>query len=403
MPRVIISVAIILAGASRVYSQTEVPNAAPRISFRNDHIEIKPIQNNPEPKELSSQEQKKEEEDLSEQKQTLESELRYSKAKLEGARKKLAIDSAISSSNEGLDKDQQDVRDWEARVKTIQAQLDQVESEIQASLKATEGPGLDKDLVLPGENLEVFVVEDSSFNGRYPVRRGGYIILPAIGRIYVAGMDVKNAESAVKKALESSQLHHASVMIEKVEGGDVESGPVIYLSGEFKSPRAYRIPPGTKATLVSVILSSGGVTDRADLPRVKVMRVAGNKGVVDEVNVASILSGGGLTSDLALNEGDVVVVPGGMSNMVFVTGNVRRQGAQSIKLGEHLKVYDCILQSGGFSRFADTKGVYVLRAASDGTKVKIPVNIAAIQKGKAADILLQNNDIVVVPEKFFSF
>ena len=89
--------------------------------------------------------------------------------------------------------------------------------------------------------------------------------------------------------------------------------------------------------------------------------------------------------------------------MIFVTGNVKRQGAQSIKLGEKLNVYDSILQSGGFARFADLKRVYVLRASRDGTKIKIPVNIAAIQKGEAPDIPLQSNDIVVVPEKFFSF
>ena len=390
-----------------MFAQTEVAKdaakSAPRVAFRNDQVEIKSIQDSLEAKNAAGQEGQKETEDLSEQKQTLESELRFSRAKLEAARKKLAIDSAINSSAEGLDKVHQDVKDWEARVKTLQWQLDQVENEIQASEKTTQGPGVDEGVVLPGENLEVFVVEDSSFNGRYPVRRGGYIILPAIGRIYVAGKNLRAAEAEVKKTLESSQLHHASVMIEKVDGADVESGAIIYLSGEFKSPHPYRIPPGTKATLVSVILSSGGVTEQADLTRVKVMRVAANKGVVEEVNVEKILAGGGLTSDMALNSGDVVIIPGGSANMIFVTGKVKRQGSQVLKLGEKLSAYDSILKSGGFARFADLKKVYILRASPDGTKIKIPVNIAAIQKGQAPDISLQSNDIIVVPEKFFSF
>ncbi|MEI8340015.1 MAG: SLBB domain-containing protein [Verrucomicrobiota bacterium] len=401
--RVFICSTVIIGGVGSLFAQAESPKPVAHVAFRNDQVAIQSIQVPQSTKALSAQEGQKEAEDLSEQKQTLESELRYSKAKLDTARKKLAIESAINSSSEGLDKAQQDVRDWEARVKTLQSQLDQVDNEIQASSKATQGSGPDEGLILPGENLEVFVVEDSSFNGRYPVRRGGYIILPAIGRINVAGKDLQAAEGAVKKALESSQLHHASVMIEKVEGADVESGPVIYLAGEFKNPRPFRIPAGTKSTLVSVILSSGGVTDRADLTRVKVMRVAANKGVVDEVNVEKILAGGGLTSDLALNEGDVVVVPGGTANTIFVTGNVKRQGAQVLKLGEKLNAYDSILQSGGFARFADIKKVYVLRASPDGTKIKIPVNIAAIQKGQAPDVPLLSNDIVVVPEKFFSF
>ena len=117
----------------------------------------------------------------------------YAKAKLEAARKRLAIETSINSSSEGLDKAQQDVKDWEARVKTLQAQLDQVDNELQAALKGTEGTGaLIEGLILPGENVEVFVVEDPSFNGRYPVRRGGYIIMPAVwAESYVAGKGFK--------------------------------------------------------------------------------------------------------------------------------------------------------------------------------------------------------------------
>ena len=380
--------------------------SAPRISFRNDQIAVQPIQEGiiqQSPSNPSIPEGQKEIDDLNDQKQTLDSELRYAKAKLEGARKRMAIEAAINSSSEGVDKAQQEIRDWEARVKTLQSQLDQVESELQASQKQTAEPGLDQGLILPGDNLEIFVVEDPSFNNRYQVRRGGYIILPAVGRINVAGKDLKGAEDAVKRELESSQLHHASVMVEKINGLDAESGELIYLAGEFKQPRPFRIPTGTKPTLVSVILSSGGVTDRADMTRVKVMRVSANKGVVEVVNVQNILSGGGLASDLTLNEGDVVVIPGGEANLVFVTGNVKRPGPQSLKVGERLNAYDSILNSGGFSRFADLKKVYVLRATPDGPKIKIPVNVVAIQNGKTPDVPLQSNDIVVVPEKFLSF
>jgi protein involved in polysaccharide export with SLBB domain len=392
-----------IGGSLRLLAQTEASKPAPHVAFRTDQVGIQSILDSAPTKNPASLEQQKEVDDLSEQRQTLESELRYSKAKLDAARKKLSIDYAVTSSTEGLDKAQQDVRDWEARVKTLQAQLDQVDNEIHAGEKPSQGQGQDEGLILPGENLEVFVVEDASFNGHYPVRRGGYIILPAVGRIYVAGKDLKSAEGEVRKALESSQLHHASVMLEKVDGADVESGPVIYLSGAFKSPRPFKIPPGTKATLVSVILSCGGVTDKADLTHVKVMRVAANKSVVVEVNVENILNGGGLTSDLPLSQGDVITVPENEANKVFLTGTLKRPGTRLIKPGEKLTVYTCIIQSGGFARFADLKGVYVLRASADGTKIKIPVNISAIQKGNAPDIPLQGSDIVVVPEKFFSF
>jgi polysaccharide export outer membrane protein len=257
-------------------------------------------------------------------------------------------------------------------------------------------------VVLPGENLEVFVVEDSSFNGRYQVRRGGYIILPQVGRISVAGKQISEAEAAIRHALESSQLKHASVMVERLEGSDVTTGPVIYLAGEFKLTHAYRIPEGTAPTLVNVIVSVG-VTEKADLSHVRVERVAAFKGVVEEVNVQKILDGGGLSSDVTLNDGDLVVVPSGPANVVYLTGNVRREGALPIKPTDKMTAYAAILQVGGFARFADLKKVYVLRSTPDGTKIKIPVNIVGIQKGHTPDVPLQANDVIVVPERFFSF
>jgi polysaccharide biosynthesis/export protein VpsN len=338
--------------------------------------------------------------DLEEQRETLEGEVRYSKAKLEAARKQQALQAATGDV-EKADALDQEIKDWDTRYREGMSKLAEIDAESNTGFSG--GHGTDSGLVVPGENLELFVTEDPSFDGRYQVRRGGYIILPQVGRIMVAGKSIDGAEAAVRKALQASQLQRATVMIERIAGLDVASGPRIFLSGEFRAPRAYRIPAGTAPTLVSVIISSGGVTDRADLTRVKVMRMAANKGVVEEVNVKRILEGTGLTSDLTLGEGDVVIVPPGESNLIYVTGNVKRQGSYHLATGEKLTVYGAILQSGGFARFANQRKVHVLRTMPDGTKAKLPVDVVAIQKGDRPDVLLERHDIIVVPEKFFSF
>ncbi len=343
-----------------------------------------------------------ESESLAEQKQTLEGEVRYGKAKLDAAQKRLAIQSAAGNVDQA-DRSNQDVKDWETRLQATRAQLAQVEAELQ-KVNPVQAPVLTgSDVVAPGENLEIFVVEDPSFNGRYQVRRGGYIILPQVGRIAVAGKSLDAAEASVRHALQSSQLQHASVIVERVSGVDLESGPLIYLAGAFKNPRPYRIPAGTAPTLVGVILSCGGISEKADLTRVKVMRVAAHKGIVEEVNVQKILDGGGLTSDISLSEGDVITIPIGTANLVYVTGNVKRQGSYHLVQGERLTAYGAILQSGGFAKFADLRHVHVLRALPDGTKAKLDVNVVGIQKGQSPDVVLQSSDIVVVPEKWFSF
>lgn len=344
----------------------------------------------------------KDAEDLSEKRQTLQGEVRYAKAKLEAAQKQFALQTAAGDLEKAEHLDQE-VKDWQGRYSAAKAQLDEIDKQL-SDVAASPGRTVTVDeVVVPGENLEVFVNEDPSFNGIYQVRRGGYIIMPQVGRIAVAGKSLSAAEAAVKRALQSSQLHNASVMIERKQGADIENGPLIYLSGEFHTPGQWHIPTGITPTLVNVILSSGGVSDKADLTRVRVMRIAASKSVVEEVNVEKILQGGGLTSDITLGEGDVVTIPAGPSNLVYVTGNVSHQGSFPLKQGERISAYAAILQNGGFARFADQRGVYVLRALPDGTKAKLPVDISAIKKGQRPDVQLQSNDIIVVPEKWFSW
>jgi protein involved in polysaccharide export with SLBB domain len=337
---------------------------------------------------------------LEEKRATLETELRYAKTKLDAAQKKLAVQSAAGNADQ-VEKLNTEIKDWEARIKASQDQLATVEGEL--SRTQPTASVTNSDTVLPGENLEIFVNEDQSFNGRYQVRRGGYIILPQVGRVAVAGKSIDQVEAAVKRALENSQLTRATVLVERLEGRDIDSGMTIYLSGEFKNPRPFKVPQGTAQTLVSVILSSGGVTERADLTRVRVMRMSGGRSVVEEVNVQRILDGQGLASDISLVEGDVITIPGGPASQVFVTGNVKRQGAIEFQPGERLTVYGAILRAGGFARFAKESGVHILRPMPDGTKRKIDANVTEVKKGRKQDVVVLPNDIVVVPEKFFSF
>ena len=342
-------------------------------------------------------------EDLQEKRQTLQGEVRYAKAKLEAAQKQLGLQTAAGNL-EAADRLNQEVKDWQARLDSTRAQLDQVEKELDAATDDQQSSVAgNNEVLVPGETLEVFVNEDPSFNGRYQVRRGGYIIMPQVGRIAVAGKTIPGAEAAVKRALQSSELHRASVLIERVQGADVEHGNVVFLSGEFTRPGTWTIPKNVTPTLVGVILSSGGLTDKADLTRVRVMRMSSNKGVVEPVNVQRIIDGGGLTSDITLEEGDVIVVPAGPSSVVYITGNVARPGIFPLRSGEKLTAYNAILQNGGFSKFAKQRGIYVLRAMRDGSKVRIPVDVEEIKQGGRADVILQSSDIIVVPEKFWSF
>jgi protein involved in polysaccharide export with SLBB domain len=342
---------------------------------------------------------------LTERKTNAERAVQYARGKLNSANKDLAAAEKTSNAAE-VAKASKDVSYWTDTLKTAEAELAQVESEMKGAITNFQKSILDpvqSNIVLPGDALQIFVLEDDSFNGIYQVRRGGYIIMPRVGRVSVAGKDLQSAEKTVKESLEATQLRQGTVMIERTRGDvEEESSGVIYLAGEFNTPGPMKIPAGFSPTIVTTILRSGGVTTSADLSKVKLLRLESGKALVEEVNVQGILEGVGLPSDLSLNPGDIVVVPS-FTPIVYVTGNVKNPGIQKLFQDEELTAYTAILRSGGFARFANLRKVYVIRDHGNGEKRKIAVNIKDVQAGNVPDVVLRGKDIVVVPESFFSF
>lgn len=392
-------------------SKTAAVETGKSINFRPPSASLNTNENSIQSEESSLAKKANATEELMDRRDSLEGEIKFGKAKIEAARKRSQVLQSLGKTEES-ERLNLESKDWQARINNSREQLAQVEEELAKTQKLGGSERVaeaqtGEEVILPGNNLEIWVNEDTTFNGRYQVRRGGYIILPQVGRVIVAGKTITQAEGAVRKALQATQLRQASVMIERFEGVTDEPGPLIYLSGAFKNPRPFRVPSGTSPTLISVLLSSGGWSENADLSRVKVMRMAANRSVVEEVNVKKILEGnpnaGALGNDLTLTEGDVVVIPSGTMNLIYVTGRVKKAGSYRINDGEKLTAYGAILQSGGFDHFASKNEVHILRSMPDGTKAKLPCSVKDVEKGRRPDIVLQPNDIVVVPEKWFSW
>lgn len=264
-----------------------------------------------------------------------------------------------------------------------------------------------------GDELLLSVAEDNSLNGIYAVAERG-VPIPNAGRVPVVGMTDVQAEEAIKAKLEATLLRVATVTVERrakigkppePQPGEtpVQRFDVIYLAGEFITPGPLRIPPTVVPTLLQTIIRSGGITPSGDLTRVKLLRVLeGGEGHVEEINVAAVLTGEVRPSDIILYDGDIIVIPP-FAPVVYVTGNVESPGTLRLFQDETLTAYAAILRAGGFARFANIRKVYVVRDLGNGEKAHIPVNIRDVQKGKAPDVILQGKDIVVVPERFFSF
>jgi len=84
------------------------------------------------------------------------------------------------------------------------------------------------------------------------------------------------------------------------------------------------------------------------------------------------------------------------SRRVYVTGEVAHAGA--FPLLPNMTVLQALSSSGGFSQFAKTKNIYVLRN-EDGKQVKHPFNYKEVLAGRSQEqnIALLPGDVIVVP------
>lgn len=90
------------------------------------------------------------------------------------------------------------------------------------------------------------------------------------------------------------------------------------------------------------------------------------------------------------------------SRKIYVTGQVKKPGSYDFTPEKPLTIMEVITLAGGFTDFAAINKTKVIRVVN-GVKKIITINISDITNNvdKNQDIILQPNDMVVVPEKIF--
>lgn len=88
---------------------------------------------------------------------------------------------------------------------------------------------------------------------------------------------------------------------------DPSGGASVTVVGEVTKPGVFRLEPG--ATALAAVLAAGGVTKYAAPNRAKVIRAKGKGREVFELELGDILKHGEKTKDVALEPGDMVIVP----------------------------------------------------------------------------------------------
>lgn len=89
---------------------------------------------------------------------------------------------------------------------------------------------------------------------------------------------------------------------------------------------------------------------------------------------------------------------------IYLTGEVARPGTIEMRANESLTLTQAILQSGGFSDFANRRKVKLVRKTASNSEVKIVDVSVIVDKGRTdLDVPLKPGDVIVVPERFLNW
>lgn len=255
----------------------------------------------------------------------------------------------------------------------------------------------------PDDQILLRVPQEESLNERpFRVDAEGFLDLPVVGRIRVAGLTVRALEELITTRLREF-IVEPTVSITVVQ---FRNEP-IFMVGAFRAPGIY--PLQGRRTLVEMLTAAGGLAPNASR-RIRVSRrqeygpIPLPNAIVDEekktsyveVSILALAESINSPDDLILQAYDVVSVE--RAERVYVSGNVTRPGALELGERDYISVTQAISEAGGFAQFAQVGKVRVLRPVMGTTRrAQLEVDLQRILAGKDNDFPLMPNDVLFVP------
>ena len=204
-----------------------------------------------------------------------------------------------------------------------------------------------------GDEIIVDVWGNSQMTHQTTVTPEGRVFIPNVGPVSVAGLTINEATTRLRSALGAiyEGLHDGSVQM-KLSLSGIRSIQVNVM-GEVSVAGTYTLP--SLATLFHALYVAGGVNEIGSLRSIKVYR---SGKLLSDVDVYDYILNGKSDSDIALRDGDLVIVSA-YGNLVEVSGKVKRPMFYELRSGE--TVADVVAYAGDFASDANRNMVSVTR------------------------------------------
>lgn len=155
-----------------------------------------------------------------------------------------------------------------------------------------------------GDAVSITVIDFPEFNTTGAIDRDGNLFSPLLGKVPLLGLTLEEVQEKIAYELGRRFLKEEPEVVANL----IAARPVqLTLVGEIVRPGFYTLPP--ESSLVSVILSAGGATPKANLRSIIVRRPLHDGTVIEEtVDLYTPLLKGEKVPNFRLQGGDTVIV-----------------------------------------------------------------------------------------------
>lgn len=264
--------------------------------------------------------------------------------------------------------------------------------------------GPDDEIMIRG--IDAPEISDKPDKPEKPVLIGtnGDITLPLVGRVKAGGMTVEQLEAELttrfKEFIQDPQI---SVTVTEFRSqpvsvfGAVTKPGVVQLRGRQTLYEVLSMAGGPRDTAGSILtVTRPRQSGEIPLPGAKVDPTGQFSSV--ELNVQDILEGKNPAANIEIRPNDIISVSEASSNMIYVVGDVKHAGAFTLGGQRNVSVLRAVSLAGGLGPTAKSDKARIVREVAGDPKLKeIAVNIKQMLSGKAKDIELGPDDVLVVP------
>ncbi len=175
------------------------------------------------------------------------------------------------------------------------------ESQVSPEINNPQATPEESYFVGPGDTLQIVVWKEPGLSGLVTVRPDGFVTLPLVNEVQVAGLKTATLRETLEKRFREFVTDaYVTVRVEKIASSEV------FLIGEVAKPGAY--PLLGNDTFLQILTRAGGLSPFADRDSIRVIRRQADKVTEFTIDYDAILKGD-VKQDILLRQGDRIIVP----------------------------------------------------------------------------------------------